>query len=125
LPFLFFQSINLCDCRHRTSTYTFRAVPGSEFAGVVTEVAPDVTDIKVGQRVFGGGALGGFAEEIVVPSTSVLGCPSSLSFEEAAGLYLTLPTAFAGLVTRASLTADETCVITGAAGAVGICAGNN
>ena len=33
-------------------------VPGSEFAGEVVEVAPDVTGIAVGDRVFGSAMVG-------------------------------------------------------------------
>ena len=45
--------------------------PGSEFAGVVTDVADDVRGLVVGDRVFGGGALGCFAESVVVPTEMV------------------------------------------------------
>jgi len=38
-------------------------VPGSEFAGVVVEVADDVKVPVVGDRVFGTGLFGAFAEE--------------------------------------------------------------
>ena len=41
-------------------------VPGSEFAGVVAEVADDVDDLAVGDRVCGTGFVGAFAEEAVV-----------------------------------------------------------
>src|SRR5690348_7176998 len=40
-------------------------VPGSEYAGVVTEVADDVTSVAVGDHVFGAAIVGAFAEEIV------------------------------------------------------------
>ena len=49
-------------------------VPGSEFAGVVTEVADDVDDAAdVGDRdhVFGSTLVGAFAEEVVVAATSL------------------------------------------------------
>lgn len=44
---------------------------GSEFAGIVTEVGDNVDGVAVGDRVFGGGALGCFAESVVVPSETV------------------------------------------------------
>ena len=40
-------------------------VPGSEFAGVVTEVGDDVDGLAVGDRVFGTTLVGAFAEEAV------------------------------------------------------------
>lgn len=39
-------------------------VPGSEFAGVVEEVAEGVTDVAVGDRVSGAVLVGAFAEEV-------------------------------------------------------------
>src|SRR4030088_2401847 len=41
---------------------------GTEAAGVVEEVGPDVTDVKPGDRVaYAGGALGAYSEERVMP----------------------------------------------------------
>ncbi len=45
-------------------------VTGAELTGDVLEVGEGVKNVKVGDRVFGlsGQKLGGFAEEIVLPS---------------------------------------------------------
>src|SRR5581483_4919298 len=43
-------------------------VPGSEYAGVVTEVAAGVARPRVGDRVFGTTMAGAFGTEIVVPA---------------------------------------------------------
>ena len=42
-------------------------VLGSEFAGVIVEVADGAGDFAVGDRVTGTGMYGAFAEEVVVP----------------------------------------------------------
>src|SRR5215510_8612633 len=42
-------------------------VPGSELAGAVVEVAGDLADLAVGDRVFGATMVGAFAEEAAVP----------------------------------------------------------
>ena len=54
-------------------TVTPPFVPGSEFAGDVVEVAGDVTDIAVGDRVFGTVLVGAFAEEAVTAIRQVVG----------------------------------------------------
>ena len=46
-------------------------VPGSEFAGVIDEIADDTSDFAVGDRVTGTGLYGAFAEEVVVPAAGL------------------------------------------------------
>ncbi|MDP0965245.1 alcohol dehydrogenase catalytic domain-containing protein, partial [Klebsiella pneumoniae] len=43
-------------------------VPGTEFAGVVTEVGDGVKGFAVGQRIAAFGGLGGFATEVCIPA---------------------------------------------------------
>ncbi|KAI8367480.1 uncharacterized protein BYT42DRAFT_586373 [Radiomyces spectabilis] len=96
----------------------FPFIPGGEFAGIVLKST--VADFKAGDRVFGSAAS--FAEVITAPYRNVLPMPSSFTFEQAAGLYITYPTSYAGLVLRANLKAGEYCLIHAAAGGVGIAA---
>jgi NADPH2:quinone reductase len=70
--------------------------------------------------VFGSG--NGFAEQVVVDASKCIPIPSNLSFEEAAGLYVTYPTSYAALVLRAKLQPGEVCLVHAAAGGVGIAA---
>ncbi|WP_040492316.1 quinone oxidoreductase family protein [Ilumatobacter nonamiensis] len=67
----------------------YPVVPGSDYAGIVTEVADDVTDVAIGQRVVGLAATGAYATEIVTPRLMVHPLPATISDELAA----TLPTA--------------------------------
>lgn len=68
---------------------------GHEIAGVVSEVADDVTDFKVGDRVAvcpvgkdglgpGNGRDGGYADKVLVPAVDLVRIPDNVSFEQAA-----------------------------------------
>jgi NADPH:quinone reductase-like Zn-dependent oxidoreductase len=62
-----------------------RRVLGSDIAGRVAAVGPDVTAFRVGDEVYGDnlGLMGGFAEYAVAPATVLAPKPSGLSFVEA------------------------------------------
>jgi NADPH2:quinone reductase len=92
--------------------------PGSEFAGEVEAVGPDV-GLKVGTRVMAGGFTGGFAEFAVVPAVAAVPMPDGMSFETAAGFRTNYMTALHGFRQRAALQPGETVLVLGAAGGVG------
>ena len=69
-------------------------VPGSEFAGVVTEVGVDVAGVSVGDRVMGTTTVGAFAEEVVVPVSSVTPVPDGVSDASAAAFGVAHRTAY-------------------------------
>jgi NADPH:quinone reductase-like Zn-dependent oxidoreductase len=99
--------------------------PGREVAGVVTEVADSAEGpagaIRVGDEVVAFRVAGGYAGEIVVPASTVVPKPTTLSFEQASGMMLTGTTAAHGLaVIRAGV--GDTVLIHGAAGGVGLMA---
>ena len=101
---------------------SFPFIPGAEFAGVVSQVGQHVTEYKVGDRVFGGGLTGAYAEQILVSPVQLFPIPQGMSFEEAPGIYGTYTTSYAALKVRAQLKAGETCLVHAAAGGVGIAA---
>jgi NADPH:quinone reductase len=102
---------------------TIPFVPGTEIAGIVREIAPDVSNrLKVGDRVCAGLPSGGFAEEAIVDATNVLRIPDSMSFEGATLFPTIYATAYAGLKWRANLQPGETLLVHGAAGASGLAA---
>jgi NADPH2:quinone reductase len=96
---------------------------GSDGAGVVVEVGPDVAGLAVGDEVFfsglGIGSEGSYAEYAVIAAVQAVPKPPSASFVEAAALGLAFATAHYGLVHRAQLQPDETVLVQGAAGGVG------
>lgn len=95
---------------------------GSEFAGVVEAVGPEVTSFDPGQRVFGITSKGGAsAEYLAVPETSAVGeKPEHLSFEEAAALPFGGLAALVFLQQFGGLHANQRILIVGASGGVGI-----
>lgn len=98
-------------------------IPGTEVAGIVTEIAPDVvTSLRVGDRVCAGLPSGGFAQEAIVDAGNVFAIPDALSFAGATLFPTIYATAYAALTWRANLRAGETLLVHGAAGASGLAA---
>merc|ERR1712025_499410 len=99
--------------------------PGSDAAGYVHHVGSNVTNIKVGERVFVSGTnnnSGSYAEYIVSSSTYVFPLHPRLSFAQGASLGVPFFTAYKALILRAETKPGETVLIHGASGAVGTAA---
>ncbi|KAI5297674.1 hypothetical protein KEM55_004394 [Ascosphaera atra] len=99
---------------------------GVEFAGTVvaTPTAPkggQQPKFRVGDRVFGA-CQGAYATQVLVEEPSLLPMPTNFSFEDAAGLFITVPTSYGALVTRANVKAGEWVLVHAAAGGVGLAA---
>jgi NADPH:quinone reductase-like Zn-dependent oxidoreductase len=103
----------------------FPLVPGFDLAGVVESVGDGVSDLAVGDRVYGHlpysgkNAQGTFAELVAVPAGEVGRLPAQVSFETAAAAATTGLTALQGLQGRGRLTAGSRALVLGAAGGVG------
>ena len=97
-------------------------VPGSEFAGVVAEVADDVRDVAVGERVSGTGLVGAFAEEVVVAAAAVTRVPDGVDARQAAAFGVAHRTAYHVLRSVARVQPGEELVVLGAGGGVGLAA---
>lgn len=103
-------------------------ISGAEFAGVVISTPTQAKKtgstghrFKVGDRVFGS-AQGAYATHILAPEGALLPIPEGWSFEDAAGLYVTMPTAYGGLVVRGQTQPGEWVLIHAGAGGVGLSA---
>ena len=96
--------------------------PGGEVAGTVTEVAPDVTDVSVGDPVIATTIWGGFAEELVTTPDRLMRRPDTMNEVTAAGFAITYGTSYHALVQRAAIRAGETLLVLGASGGVGVAA---
>lgn len=96
--------------------------PGAEASGVVTEVAPGVSNVKVGDRVMAMTELGAYAEEVVAAADRVFPIPDKMDFTAAAGFPITYGTSHVALTYRAHLKSGEWLLVLGAAGGVGLTA---
>jgi len=96
--------------------------PGVEFAGIVKEVGKGVTRVTPGSRVCGSVPYGAFAEEVTAPAAGIVTVPDGVDLNVAAGVTITYGTAYHALVDRANLQRDETLLVLGAAGGVGLAA---
>ncbi len=105
----------------------FPWISGSEFAGVIISpptsppTSGDAHQFQKGDRVFGA-SQGAYATHILAPESALLPIPGEWTFEDAAGLYVTAPTAYGALVTRAHTQPGEWVLVHAAAGGVGLSA---
>jgi NADPH2:quinone reductase len=97
-------------------------VPGSEFAGVVAEVAGDVDTVVVGDAVTGTTMAGAFAEEAVVAAPALSPAPAGMAATEAAASGVAHRTAHHVLRSVAGLQPGDELVVLGAGGGVGLAA---
>ena len=102
----------------------FPSTLGLDFAGVIKQVAEDVSDFKQGDEVYGqagaiSGGFGAFAEMAVANMKSIANKPESLSYPEAAGLPLVGVAAWKVLTEDMGLSKDQKILIHGGAGGIG------
>lgn len=103
--------------------YQFPLILGWDISGVVEAVADDVTDLAVGDAVFGRPDVmrgGGYAEYVAVRATELVRKPATLDHRQAAATPQAALSAWRCLFDAAQLSAGQTVLIHGAAGGVGI-----
>ncbi|MSZ97126.1 MAG: zinc-binding dehydrogenase [Actinobacteria bacterium] len=96
--------------------------PGSEVVGRVTEVAADVTNVAVGDRVFVPIGIGGFSDQAVVHASRTIKIPSALSDGQGATFMQSYLTAWFAFHKRATVREGATMLVLGAGGGVGLAA---
>ncbi len=94
-------------------------VPGSEYAGVVRAVGPEVTQLQVGQNVACLSGTGGFGTHVIAPAALCMPLPDGFPHVDAAAFIMIYATSHHALLDRAQLQAGETVLVLGAAGGVG------
>ncbi len=94
--------------------------PGSDVAGEVIEVGAEITDLKIGDRVYTWNPGGAYAEQMLCERKGVFALPDNASFEQGAALGVPYATAHRALFGRGGARAGESVLIHGASGGVGI-----
>ncbi len=122
--------VNPRDWLIRSGRYQFRwllpkfpLILGSDVAGVVVEVGEQVKRFEPGEKVYAmvpsSRGFGGYAEYVAVADPAVTWMPSSMSFEQAAGVPLAGLTAWQALSGNANMGPGEKVLVVGASGGVG------
>src|SRR5262245_26881626 len=119
-------SINGADTKVReggayTSVSKFPYVLGRDFSGVVASLGTGVTDLRVGDAVFGvlaAGRDGTYAEKVAEKAAILCRKPNTLSHVEAAALALVGLTALVSIEDTLRLKPGEAILIQGGAGGV-------
>src|SRR5467141_4862055 len=123
--------INRADSMWRNDKYTeptkFPAGLGYDAAGIVDAVGKDVTDLNVGDTVstipaYSLNKYFTYGEVILAPDHAVVKHPESLSFVEAASVWMMFITAYGALVFDAQVKAGDFVIIPAASSSVGLAA---
>ena len=114
--------LNYIDVYHRTGLYPQPVpfTPGTEGAGVIEAVGPDVTSLGPGDRVAYAGPIGGYAEVRLIDADRLVKLPDDISFEQAAAMMLQGMTVRMLLKGVRELKSGETILVHAAAGGVGL-----
>lgn len=150
---LYTAALNHVDIWVRTGSPAYPVklphVPGSDGAGVVEAVGPDVEGVTEGDRVvvfpglscgacafcraghdnqceqfeiLGTKKWGTYAEKVAVPDENVIVLPDHISFEQAAAFPVAYGTAWHMLIGRAAVKKGESVVVLGASSGIGVAA---
>ena len=123
--------INRAESMWRNDKYVespiFPAGLGYEAAGIVAAVGKDVADFAVGDVVstipaFSLNQYSTYGEVILAPAHAVVKHPESLSFVEAASVWMMFITAYGALVFDAQVKAGDFVIIPAASSSVGLAA---
>lgn len=121
------SALNRADIQQRLGQYPPPGtpkyeIPGLEFAGVVDTVGSEVSQWKIGDRVFGLLGGGGYAEQVVAHERMLMAIPDNLSFEQAAAIPEVFFTAYDALIDKAGFQAGDIVLIHAGGSGVGTAA---
>jgi NADPH:quinone reductase-like Zn-dependent oxidoreductase len=123
--------LNRAEAMFRSGMYLeearFASRLGYEAAGTVEAVGPDVKDFKPGDAVstipaFSQGKYGVYGDVALVPAFAVAKHPASLSWDEAAAIWMQYLTAYGALIGIANLSSGDAVAIPAASSSVGLAA---
>jgi NADPH:quinone reductase-like Zn-dependent oxidoreductase len=121
--------LNRAESMYRSGQYleqpTFPSKLGYEAAGIVESAGAGVAGLKAGDAVstipsFAQSQYGVYGDVAIVPATAVVKHPPSLSWSEAAAVWMQYLTAYGALIDVAKLAQGDTVLIPAASSSVGI-----
>lgn len=96
---------------------------GGDIAGVVEAVGDGVSDLRVGDAVFGdltAASWGGFSDHVCAPAMALARKPDSISFQQAAALPQAGLLALEAMKSRPNLAPGQHVLVVGAGGGAGL-----
>ncbi len=120
-----FAGCNWADTQERTGVYphprSYPLVPGIEISGTVSKLGPDVSGVRVGDRVAAFLEQGGaYAEKAVVRANMLMPLPPEIPFDVGAALTVQPLTGYHMLHTIHGVEPEETVLINAIGGGVGL-----
>ncbi len=114
--------LNYIDVYYRSGLYKAELpmTLGMEAGGVVTAVGPNVTEVKVGEKVAYTGVPGAYAQYAAVPAQRLVTLPAGVSTKQGAAAMLQGMTAHYLACSTYPLKKGDTCLVHAAAGGVGL-----
>jgi NADPH:quinone reductase len=119
--------VSFTDAQMRAGTYIAGApkppfTPGYELVGVVEELGPGCSRLRVGDRIGALTVWGADAERVCVPESGAVDVPEDLDPGEVLSLLFPYMTSYQVLHRTAKAKSGETVLVHGAAGRVGVAA---
>jgi NADPH2:quinone reductase len=117
-----FIGVNFIETYHRTGHYksALPFTPGTEGAGTVVAIGPDVTEVRVGDRVASQNFVGAYAELALSKSDRLVRLPDGVGTREGAAAMLQGMTAHYLTTSVYPLKSGDRCLVHAAAGGVGL-----
>jgi len=117
-----FIGVNFIEVYFRKGLYksALPFTPGTEGAGTVVAVGPDVTDVRVGDRVASQNFVGAYAELAVAKADRLARLPEGVGTREGAAAMLQGMTAHYLTTSVYPLKSGDRCLVHAAAGGVGL-----
>jgi NADPH2:quinone reductase len=116
--------VNFVDTQHRAGLnypVNLPLIPGTEAAGIVQAVGPEVSEFKVGDRVGYAGHMGGdYAEYTPVPQDRLVPIPDQVTFEAAAAALMQGMTAHCLTYSVYPIKTGDTVLVQAAGSGVGL-----
>jgi NADPH2:quinone reductase len=114
--------LNYIDVYFRSGLYKaeYPLTLGLEAGGTVTAVGPNVSEVKVGDKVAYTGVPGAYAEIAAVPAARLVVLPAGVSTRQGAAAMLQGMTAHYLATSTYPLKPGDTCLVHAAAGGVGL-----